>query len=295
MPTSEEIPYQPSTIETIDHSVYNWLDGRLDLRTETNQGFKKVPVIWITAERSYQIKNNVDLRDQSGVLTLPIITVERTSVVKSLSKKGSVYGNIYPVGDEKGGSIVVARKIEQFKTSNFVNADMRRANYSATKQKSPVRGNKKGVMFAYKNKKQKVVYETISIPLPVYIEATYSIRLRGEYQQQVNQMMTPFITTTSGLNHVTLQHEGHSYEGFIDENFSHDNNIAMLGDEERKYETSLQIRVLGYLIGEDKNLETPKLVKRQSAATIRFPREHIIVGDLHEYTSGAPGDPFYKE
>ena len=295
MPDNEEIPFQPSTIETIDYSVYNWINDELDMRTNTNEGFTKVPVIWLSAERAYQIKNDVDLREQSGVMTLPLITIERVSMTKSLRNKGSVIGNIIPFNDEKGGSIVIARRLNQHKTSNFVNADMRRANYSATGEPAPVRGNKKGVMFAYKSKKQKTVYETITIPVPVYVEVVYSIRLRAEYQQQLNHMMTPFITSTNGINAVHLRHEQHGFEGFIDESFAHENNVSMLGEDERKYETGLQMRVLGYLIGDDVNLETPKLVKRQSFATIRFPREQVMIGDPHEYTLGAPGDPFYKE
>ena len=42
----------------------------------TNKGFVKVPVIWVGAERSYQIKNDGDIRDGVGRLKLPIITLE---------------------------------------------------------------------------------------------------------------------------------------------------------------------------------------------------------------------------
>jgi len=290
-----EIPFQPSTIETIDYSIFNWLNNEIDLQTDTNKGFKKVPVIWLSAERAYQIKNNVDLRSQSGVMTLPLVTIERVSMTKPVRNKGSVIGNVFPVSDEKGGAIVIAKKLNQYKTSNYVNADMKRANYSATRQKSPTRSQKKGVMFAYKKKEQKTVYETITIPVPVYVEVTYTIRLRAEFQQQLNQMMTPFITRPNGINYVHLAHEQHGFEGFIDEAFSHENNVSALGEEERKYETNLQMRVLGYLIGDDKNSETPKLVKRQTFATVRFPREHIMLGDPHDYTLADPSDPFYKE
>ena len=42
--------------------------------------------------------------------------------------------------------------------------------------------------------------ETITIPVPVYVEVTYSIRLRAEYQQQINEMLTPFLVKTGQIN-----------------------------------------------------------------------------------------------
>ena len=48
---------QPSNLENIDLSVYEWVDDHLNISANTHEGFKKVPVIWATAERSFQIKN----------------------------------------------------------------------------------------------------------------------------------------------------------------------------------------------------------------------------------------------
>ena len=113
----------PSTLETIDYAMYNWLNDKLDLYTTTHSGFEKVPVIWASAERAYQVKRKEELRDADGTLVLPIITIERANVTKDMSKKGTVWANIPPFHDEKGGSITVARRIKQDKTANFANAD----------------------------------------------------------------------------------------------------------------------------------------------------------------------------
>ena len=48
----------PSSLETIDFALYRWLNETLDLYTDSNQGMRKVPIIWITAERAFQVKNN---------------------------------------------------------------------------------------------------------------------------------------------------------------------------------------------------------------------------------------------
>ena len=45
------------------------------------------------------------------------------------------------------------------------------------------------------------------------------------------------------------------------------------------FETVVQIKVLGYLIGEGKNRERPKVTIRENYVKIRVSRERVIVGD----------------
>jgi hypothetical protein len=54
--------------------------------------------------RAYSVKNNKDLRDANGAMILPLLTIERTSMTKELSRKGTAFGNMPPVDDYKGGT-----------------------------------------------------------------------------------------------------------------------------------------------------------------------------------------------
>ena len=282
----KEIPFQPSTLETVDYAVYKWLDEELNLFTSMHEGWKKVPVIWAAAERSFQVKNNKDLRDEDGTLIFPLITIERTNVVKDLSKKGSIYANVPPVDDEKGGTITVARRIQQKKTSNFANADTfrRRANGRVgIRQQNFPRNNKK------------IVYETITIPIPVYLDITYTIAIKTEYQQQMNELVTPFMTTTGGINYFTVNHDGHRFESFIQGDINLENNISSMEEEHRKYKTKIDIKTLGYIIGEDKNQEQPKIVIRENAVEVKFPRERVIYGDIPSYGGHKDKAGHYRE
>ena len=270
----EEI-LMPSTIETIDRALYDWLDEKMNIFSTTSGGWKKVPTIWVSAERAFQIKNNKDLRDSNGVLKLPLITVERTSVVKDPSKKGTAWGNIPPVRDEKGGSIVIARRIQQDKTAAFANAD------SAKKANRTVGHGQ--INFRTTKKNKKVVYETITIPMPVYLDITYDIIVRGEYLQQMNEILTPFMVRTGGINYFNIYRDGHRYEGFIQQDFSQNNNVKNMGEDERMYESTVQIKVLGYIIGADKNEERPKIVTRENAVEVKQPREKFMTGDKPEH------------
>ena len=118
----KEINFPPSTLETIDYSVYDYMNDTINFHVTTNKGFEKVPVIWVASERAYQIKNKKELRDNEGTIILPAVTIERVSVTKDLTTRGVYYGDQFAKPDEKGGGLVIARKIQQKKTAEFNNA-----------------------------------------------------------------------------------------------------------------------------------------------------------------------------
>lgn len=265
----EEITVSPSSIETIDRAMVNWLKDQ-ELFCTTNKGWRKAPVEWVLGERSYQTKKNSQLRDSSGALILPLITVERTEINKDLSKKGVIYGNVPPAlaSSNLGDTITISRKINQKKTANFANA--------ASKRKTGQ------LNFRTKKTNEKVVYETVRIPIPVYVEVVYTITLRTEYQQQMNELVQPFFTRTRGANIVKIYHEDHQYEAFIEGDFIQDNTASSMEQNERNYKTQINIKVLGYLIGDGNNDEKPKIVKRENAVEVKLSRERTILGDEPE-------------
>ena len=278
---TREIPAQPPTLETIDYAIYNWLNEELDLHTTTNEGFKKVPVIWATAERAVQSREDHKLRDRDGTLILPRIVIDRTNVVKDPTRKGTAWGNVPRLLDPKGGSITIARTINQEKTSNYANADSRKlaGGVSGNKQENFPKRDAFGRIIPNK----KIVYQTISMPMPVYLDITYSLMLKTEYQQQMNDLIIPFMTRTDGVNYFLAKHEGHSFESFIQGDLSLDNNIASMETEYRKYETKIDIKVLGYIAGESNNSEQPKIVIRENAVEVKIGRERTVLGDIPDH------------
>ena len=288
----KEVTFMPSTVETIDKAFFKFIDEDLNISSTTNKGFKKVPVIWVSAERSFQIKRDKGLRDSKGSLKLPLITIERKIMKKDPAMKGVAWSHIPEANDNKGGALVVARRIKQDKTSNFLNADSARLKGSLTDADAEVGEGQQN--FPSKNA-GKVVYETISMPVPTYVVIDYLVTLRTEYQQQANEMVTPFITKTGQINNFFMDHEGHRFEGFIQGDFGQTSNVASLGDEERMYEVPMTIKVLGYLVGEGPNRDRPKLSIRENAVEVKIPREKVIFGDIPEFDATRTIDLFYKE
>jgi len=270
--STREIPFLPSTIETIDVGFYNYINDTLNLHVTSNKGFRKVPVLWLTAERAFQFKNNKDIRDSGGHLILPLMTVNRASMTKDPTFRGSHYAHIYENTDYKGGATPVASRIQQIKTRNF-------AGIEASKQT--------------KNKSQtgkvdnnKVVFETIELPVPTYVSIMYDVSIRTEYVQQMNTLMLPFITKTGGINNFFFENEGHRYEAFIQQDFSPDTNATNLREGERFFLTKIQIKVLGHLLGEGPNREKPKAIIRENLVDVKISRERTILGDKQPWNDG---------
>jgi len=284
----KEISFEASSLETIDGAMLKFLKEDVDLFATTNNGFERVPVIWVSAERAYQIKNDPELRAKGEPsLILPLLSVHRASVVKDPTKRGSVYANLYPTNDAKGGTITVARKLQTKKTAEFQNAYANR-KYGVDRNVASknFNTNKRNMST------QRAVYETITIPLPTWVTVNYEVTVRTEYQQQMNELIQPFFTIPGNSRMPThITNEGHAYEVFIDGNFANGSNTANMGMEQRNFETTIKIEVLGYLIGDGENQERPTIVRRENAVEFAISRERTIFGDIPDNIK----DGFYRE
>jgi len=260
--TLKELGMLESNIETIDYAIHSWLTVDLDLSTYSNEGFKKVPVIWQSPERAFQVKNEKDLRDDGGSLKLPIVSIERTAITKDPARKGGFQAHLYS-SDKNGrtGRMVLAKRIKEDKTRNFAVAGTTRNDLGLKKQLNSKRVNKK------------IVIQSLSIPIPIYVNIDYKITIKSEYQQQMNELMTPFITRTGQINSFVMRRNGHLYEAFIEQSFAHNNNVATMGEDSRMFSSEITIKVLGYLIGEGNNDDRPIVRVDENVVEVTYPSE----------------------
>jgi hypothetical protein len=256
-----KFPLDPSKIENIDLAVYKWLDENMNLYATTNRGWTKTPVIWVSGERSFQIKNKKELRQNDGSFILPVITVKRTGINKDLKPKGIFPGNVVPSLFKNNYTII--KKINQDKSTNFANADTFRAIGQPN----------------FKKENKKIVYTFLSIDLPVQAIFEYEIELRTEYQLQMNQLVQPFIVFTGGGNYFVIENEGHRYESFLDPSYSIDNNGDKLQQEERMFKTVIKLNVTGHLVNSGANENKPNIIYSENAVEVKIPREYIVTDD----------------
>ena len=231
-----------------------------------------MPVLWQVPERAYQIKNEKNLRDENNTLKLPLISIERTNIVKNPEQKGSFQAHTFSV-DKNGrsGRFVIAKQIVPDKTQNFAIASGTRTNTRGKRQQ----------FFPGNNKK--IVIRTLSVPIPVYVNVQYKIKLKTEYQQSMNELLTPFIARTGQINAFVLNRNGHIYEVFIDQNFTHNNNLSNLNEDLREFNTEISIRVLGYLIGEGPNDDRPIVRVDENTVEYIFPTETTLPSGLIDF------------
>jgi hypothetical protein len=265
--TLKELGMLASTIENIDYSIVSWVKEDLKLQTRSNEGFVATPVLWQVPERAFQIKNEKALRDDAGALKLPLVSIERTGLVKDPQKKGSFQAHYYSKNKNgRSGRFVLARRIVADKTRNFAVASGTRNNTGTKSQLYYPRTNKK------------VVIQSLSIPIPVYVNLEYKIMIKTEYQQQMNDLVTPFVGRTGQINSFVMRRNGHMYEAFIDQNFTHNNNVSNLAEDLRMFTTEISIRVLGYLIGEGASDDRPIVRLDENTVEFQFPSEREVPG-----------------
>ena len=261
-----------SRLEDIDTAIFNHINDKYNIHVNTNKGFEKVPVKYALPERAYQIKNDPKLRTENGrTLVYPLISIRRGSLNINPANKARYGVDIPPYFDyyKKGGSIRIATVIEQGKTKNFTNADSIRSSFSK-KDKNLQTGPREN---------EKVVYSALYVPMPTFVEITYEVSLISEYQQQMNELVAPFMAKVGVPPVFRIENEGNKYECFVDQSFSLEDNSTGLGTEERIFKTNISMKVLGYIIGSDKNQDTPVIIQRQGAARATIKRERVVLGD----------------
>ena len=273
-----DVEFQPSTIETIDRALYEYFDDECDIHTNSSKGWRKVPVIWVGAERAYQVKHDKEMRDSGGMLILPMLAIDRISITKDPARKGTMPANLMNHKDEQGGAITIARRIKQDKTSYNRSAAQRRTwagdEYSGD-------GNKPTMSDRFKTSRQdgKVVYETITMPMPSRVLAEYKVSIQTDFQQQMNEIVQAIHGKLGNHKAFMIHHEGHRYESFMDD-FTFNNNLATLEEEDRVLRTEITIKVEGYLVGGGPNDPKPKIAKRENAVSIALPRESVMIDGI---------------
>ena len=260
------IPSNFSSFETIDLALNQWLDETLDVQATTNEGVKKVPVVWFSQERAHQIKAQNDNRDQNGFLDFPQILFQRTGATLTAVNDRPLPG-IIRSGDYKNNQFGFWKRVSQNKTKNFARTvSQKEFNQPNMRFKNP-----------------EVVNEFVFVPYPAYYDMKYDISLKAIYMQQINEMIAPFqrfaYPYNSGI--FTIHYDGFKFEAFIPKETNFASNATDLGENEKLYEAKFSITVLGFTTTSDVSQTTPNLVYREGPAKFRLNRERTIIGDIN--------------
>lgn len=272
----QDNPTPISTFETIDMALYTWLNETLDIHATTSDGIKKVPIVWFSRERAYQIKQEKDNRDDNGFLDFPQIELARTTISLTNKADSPIPGLFRPGIDYKNNQHGFWKKVNQEKTANFANATSQRVYGQPT--------------FKFKN--NEIVNDYVFTPYPSYYDISYDVLMKAIYIQQINEMMAPLqrIIVPYNTTVLTIKYNGFKYEAFVEKAVNFTSNSPDVGEVEKIYEAKFTIKVLGYTNTSLANQVTPNIVVRDGPAKIRIQRERTIFGDPN--TSGDPNTPY---
>ena len=151
----------------------------------------------------------------------------------------------------------VTKVLNQQKTSDFANSDTLKT--------------KEQINFLTSKKNDKLVYQHYALRIPVYLTVEYKINIITNYQLQMNEIIQPFMARTA-QSYFTITRDDHVYECFMDPNFSQE-SIADLGEEERKFKTTITVKTLGYVINEGDNNEDREIEINENQIEIYVPRK----------------------
>lgn len=280
---TETINIPSCGIEDVDTGVFELFDKELQIGVgDSQEGFKKAPVMFASGEKWALLKKGKALRDKSGVLILPLITITRNGFNQSdITQRGI---------SQFTGVINLVRKLNDGDANyqNLINRLFIKSQGNVAKQigsdldgKDSLReiGDllndndiKNGALLKL-NKNKNTIHEIISIPSPQFYQLTYEITFWNEYTQHTNQMIEKLFSSL--LPHGNCfrieTKKGYWFVGTIDGGtVNYDTNFQDMSSEERYIKTSFTMNVPAYLLSGDKPGDLVPIRKQVISPKIDF-------------------------
>lgn len=272
------------TIEDVDRSVFNLFENELIFKVKSNKTIVKVPVIFATGERFAILARKKPLRDKTGALILPLISIMRKGVTQN-----SGIGEVGPLVIKKKLAPEDAEYQVYANKQGLLNSDdvASKKNYQTDdgENEPGKKRSKDNAGVTTENNPQVVesiganIYEIIEIPPVKHYTASYEIIFWCQYTQQMNTMMSVFMGGYTNNNVPSFRLEtakGYHFTGIVEADLSPDVNFDDFSDEERLVKCTINMKVMAYLVA-PRGLGQPSPIRRYvSSPNISFT---ILEGD----------------
>ena len=316
----EDLELPPCTIEDVDRALFSLFDVQLPFNYKHKKGTRKAPVIFATGERFAVLRRREPLRDKSGALILPLISIMRTGVTqapemgsgtaqnipmtirKKLSEEDPLYQkllNKQAVQNADGltsdeaileGDIDAhpGEKLNYNKKDASPGRIASRTN--SVKVSAETRRNKKIESSLGSN-----IFEVITMPPPKYYTAKYEVTFWAQYTLQMNDMINAMMSLYQSFSQRTFQLEtpkGYWFVGYVGAELNSGNNFDDFTDSERLVRYSFEVTVPAYLVGPAYPGAQNPLRRYLSAPSISF--DAVVVNndvDISKPTGIPTGDP----
>jgi len=279
------------TIEDVDRAVFNLFENELLFKVKSNRKIVKVPVIFATGERFAILARKKPLRDKTGALILPLISIMRTGVQQVqgigeleplvIKRRIAPEDAMYQIYANRQGLInsdEVASKIKpdvedgKPEPGKKLSAD----NASGPSPETPL-----VVESVNRN-----IYEIIEIPPVKHYTASYEVVFWCQYTQQMNSMLTVLMGGYTNNNVPSFRLEtdkGYHFTALVESDLNPDVNFDDFSDEERIVKCTVSMKVMSYLIA-PREPGQPNPVRRYVSSP------HISFS-IHEFKGEEIADP----
>jgi len=277
-------------IEDVDRAMFNLFDKNNQIYIVTRddesieQFEKKVPVVFATGERFALRERRNPIRDKSGALILPIISIRRTGINQAKENMGSAIG-------QDTGDFVIKNRLSS-KDPKFQNAINRLALQNqqnvgsesnllnATTQQGANPGtlatrrngffrSEKGLL---SNDVSQNITEVISIPFPLRYVVTYEVVFWTSFQTHMNQMIEKVLTNYDGQGHTykLTTEKGYYFVAYFDEEIQTQDNFDEFTDDERVHRYAFNVQVTAYMLANRNGGDMVPFRRYLSAPQISF-------------------------
>ena len=288
IPDDFEIP--SVGIEDVDLAMFNLFDkdNQIYIKTRDDESIeqfeKKVPVVFATGERFALRERRNPIRDKSGALILPIISIRRTGLNQAKENMGSA------IGQDTGDFVIknrLSKKDPKFQNAlnrlglrnqenvgsggNLLNSTTEQGSSPgtlATRRSSVERPD--NALLA--NDITQNITEVISIPFPIRYVVSYEIVFWTSFQLHMNQMLEKVLTNYDGQGRTykLTTDKGYYFVAYFDDDIQSQDNFDEFTDDERVHRYAFNVQVTAYMLANRNGGDTVPFRRYLSAPQISF-------------------------
>lgn len=295
VPVNIEMP--SNTIEDVDKSVFELFDKHLPFQYDRSGTMTRVPVIFASGERFAVLRRRKPLRDKTGALILPIISVMRTNITQTSTIGGGtsevetqVIRRKLSKEDALYQRLINSRK-EQNSLDLAIDPDRPDGNSRLRSERREVIASNEGMQPVL----GKNVYEIYEIPPVKFFTATYEITFWTQYTQQMNDLLMATMSLYQNNTQRTFRlqtSKGYWFVAYIGEQMSNGDNFDGFADDERLIKYTFEMTVPSYLIGAEFPGAMKPIRRFLSAPEVSFASWYEDLDQERDTSMGIPsGNP----
>jgi hypothetical protein len=254
-------------IEDVDRAFFDLFDKVIPFsyKSKKDDAKTKVSVIFSSGERFALASKKSPVRDSSGAMILPLISISRSGIEQNATKGLGVSENFNEM-------VVRKRVAEEDPLFQAIQNSKGFRNTGTQSSADRTTDFYKESGRLLQPKLGPSIYEVLVIPMPKYFTVKYEVTMWAQYVGQLNEMITTLLGSyINGHRSIKITtKKGYWFVAYFDPSISNAGNLDSFTNEERLVKASVTAEVPGYLILPEVDGISSGIKSYLSAPTISF-------------------------